>query len=285
MYPERSIWTQSTTLDAYHGEWTDTLRQMLKDCGCKTMIPVKIYSFYDGSIRAKYRIVIQLPMELGLSMAMSSGEARTQMSAFQIAVVAAVTMIRQYKAKELRGTTFLPIPHSGEKDEPMTDHYRLAKKDPAAVARYMDRCRALLSSFYGTHQTLVSELGVALEDFTDPHKAQELRRKLAQEGKNPQPIPTVTAAYEEEPIPKTPTYYPYSSDRYEAEKEVCDMSDSEVPIENSTGWRWGDDTYSGNPSGYDGGDEVTSQFHTAYHTTEVGAGSRNPGEYEKNLTQ
>src|SRR3954471_3506245 len=80
MYPERSIWTQSTTLDAYHGEWTDTLRQMLKDCCCKTMIPMKIYSFYDGSIRAKYRIIIQLPMELGLSMAMPSGEARTKMS-------------------------------------------------------------------------------------------------------------------------------------------------------------------------------------------------------------
>src|SRR4051812_42314537 len=115
---------------------------------------------------------------------MPSREARTQMSAFQIAIVEAVTMIRRHKNNELRGTSFLPIPHSGEKEGPMTDHYHLANKDLTAATRYMDRCRALLSSFYGTHQTLVSELGVALEDFTDPHKVHELRRKLAQEGKN-----------------------------------------------------------------------------------------------------
>ena len=104
MYPERTTWIQNTTLDAYHGEWTDILRQLLMDCGCPTMIPVKIYSYYDGSIRAKYCIVIKLPTELGLSAAMPAGEARTQMSAFQIAVVDAVTRIRQHKSKELRGT-------------------------------------------------------------------------------------------------------------------------------------------------------------------------------------
>ena len=110
----------------------------------------------------------------------------------------------------------MPIPHEGENQEPKIDHFALAKKDPAAAARYMDRCRALLSSFYSTHLTLVSELGVALEDFTDPQKAQELRRKLAHEGKNPKPIPSVNAADEEEPVPKSPTYFPYSPERYEA---------------------------------------------------------------------
>ena len=77
MYPEHTTWVQNTTLDACHGEWTDILQQLLMDCGCPTMIPVKIYSYYDGSIRAKYRIAIKLPIELGLSAAMPAGEART----------------------------------------------------------------------------------------------------------------------------------------------------------------------------------------------------------------
>ena len=77
MYPERTTWVQNMTLDASHGEWTDTLRQLLMDCGCPTMIPVKIYSYFDGSIQAKYRIIIKLPIELGLSAAMLAGEART----------------------------------------------------------------------------------------------------------------------------------------------------------------------------------------------------------------
>ena len=54
-------------------------------------------------------------------------------------------------------------------------------------------------------RSLVSELGVAIEDFTDPQKAQELRKKLAHEAKHPKPIPSVNDAYEEEPVPKSPT--------------------------------------------------------------------------------
>ena len=56
------------------------------------------------------------------------------------------------------------------------------------------------------------------------------------------------------------------------------MSNSELPIENSTGWRFGDDTYSENLSGYEAGEEVTSHYASSYHTTAMGSVPTNLGD-------
>ena len=64
-------------------------------------------------------------------MAMPDGEARTQGAAFDIAAVRAITLIRECKTEELRGTDFMPIPHSERENDQKIDHYSFARNEPA----------------------------------------------------------------------------------------------------------------------------------------------------------
>ena len=175
MYPERTIRRLNTSLEAFKGEWPEILRQLLKEFGCTTKIPVKIFTYHDGRIFVKYRVALKLPTALGLNVQMPDGEARTQGAAFDIAVVRAITLIRELKAREIRNMAFIPIPHQERENDQKVDHYFLAKNEPAIAARYMDRCQALLGSFYDTHRTLVAELERVLGDLTDPQKVQEFK--------------------------------------------------------------------------------------------------------------
>jgi hypothetical protein len=45
------------------------------------------------------------------------GEARNLAVAFQIAIIEAITKIREHKAKHLIGTSFISIPHDSEDTE------------------------------------------------------------------------------------------------------------------------------------------------------------------------
>ena len=127
------------------------------DCRCRTRIPVKIYSYHDGRVLAKYRIVLVLPTELGLGGLLPSGEALTMRTAIEIALVEAVTRIREHKLQEI-GPAFVVVPHEAQGNEPPLDHLSLVRDDPVGAARFMDRYWALLSSYHSTHKALVREM-------------------------------------------------------------------------------------------------------------------------------
>ena len=100
-YPPRNVQVMNRTLNDYRGDWTDNLRQLLWSLDCESILLVKIYSYYDGQVLAKYRVMIMLPKKLGLKGEMPSGEARCMASAYQIAVTTAITMIREHKPQAI----------------------------------------------------------------------------------------------------------------------------------------------------------------------------------------
>ena len=54
-------------LKDHSGGWAKILKGQLLALSCATDIPVKIYSYFDGNILAKYRVVIELLEKLGSS--------------------------------------------------------------------------------------------------------------------------------------------------------------------------------------------------------------------------
>jgi hypothetical protein len=101
--PARTVRVSESKLNSYLGVWTDILRQLLKTFGYSSNVVVKVFSYFDGSILAKYHVVIHLPVELGLHVILPYGEARSSALAYEIAIVEAITSIRTHKAKELAG--------------------------------------------------------------------------------------------------------------------------------------------------------------------------------------
>jgi hypothetical protein len=88
----------------------------LKTLGYSSNVEVKVFSYFDGSILAKYRMIIHLPVELGLPVILPYGEARGSALAYEIAIVEEITSIRTHKAKERANTIFMTIP-CGDFDE------------------------------------------------------------------------------------------------------------------------------------------------------------------------
>jgi hypothetical protein len=101
-------------LDEYDGNLSDLLRGILQECGCETRIPVKKYAYYEGRVFQKYKVGIMLPAKLGMSVVMPAGEAHTVSTAYKIAVMKAITDIREHKMEKLLGTKFTHIPHDEE---------------------------------------------------------------------------------------------------------------------------------------------------------------------------
>jgi hypothetical protein len=64
--PARTVRVSESKLNSYLGEWTEILRQLLKTLAYSFNVAVKVFSYFDGCILAKYRVVIHLPVELGL---------------------------------------------------------------------------------------------------------------------------------------------------------------------------------------------------------------------------
>ncbi|KAK1608605.1 hypothetical protein QYE76_032278 [Lolium multiflorum] len=100
-FPKRTLRQVEGWLGDYEGPLTDLLRGMLKELHCETRIPVLKYIYYDGEIVAKYRVSVQLPMQLEMSRIMPYGEAKTFTTSFHMAIFKAILEIRQHKSVEL----------------------------------------------------------------------------------------------------------------------------------------------------------------------------------------
>ena len=83
---------------------------------------MKIFTYYDGDVIAKYRVSIPLPQEIGSCYLEPYGEARRSSIAFEIAVLEAITTIRDVKAKELVGTVFTATPLGDREERDNRDH-------------------------------------------------------------------------------------------------------------------------------------------------------------------
>jgi hypothetical protein len=102
-----------------------------------------------------------------MSVIMPAGEARTVSVAYKIAVMKAITDIREHKTEQLLHTKFTQIPHNEEGEDPRRDSYKFVKKHPYAAAEHMDRCKHLLSVFYHVHGALVGEIQSLVEEITE----------------------------------------------------------------------------------------------------------------------
>ncbi|KAK1698461.1 hypothetical protein QYE76_015158 [Lolium multiflorum] len=181
-----------------------------------------------------------------MSVVMPAGEARTINTAYHIAIMKAITDIREHKTKELIGSEFAHIPHMEEEDDPMLNHFKLAKRKPTEAAKYMDNSRNLLSLFFQLNRHLSGAIDTVLEEFTEPKE--ETKGKEPMEGEVHTPVYSAGDFIsidhpEQQTTPITPRYFPSSSHGgYEGGEESGNNQRSETPIENSTGWRWGSDT-------------------------------------------
>jgi hypothetical protein len=174
-----------------------------------------------------------------------SREGRGETAAYHEAVVRAIATIREYRAVELVGTTFAAIPHDALMDEPVIDHDVLVKKKPKFAARLLDRYRKMVGSLYNTHQVIVEDKAEMLDDLTDTTRRQEraqLTRKES-EGSHFSPVgekhsyPTQPGPSRYSPTPE-PIHYPVITSSMEAKQGLKEVSESELPIENSDGWRF-----------------------------------------------
>jgi hypothetical protein len=152
--PSRTVQVRDVTLDEYDGNLSDMLRG-------------KKYAYYEGRVFQKYRVGIMLPAKLGMSVIMPAGEARPVSVAYKIAVMKAITDIREHKIEQLLGTKFTHIPHDEEGEDPRWDSYKFAKKYPHAAVEHMDRCKHLLSVFYHVLRALVGEIQSLVEEITE----------------------------------------------------------------------------------------------------------------------
>jgi hypothetical protein len=107
-----------------------------------------------------------LPAKLGMSVIMPAEEACTISVAYKIAVMKAITDIREHKTEKLLGTKFTHIRHNEEGEDPCRDSYKFAKRHPHAAAEHMDRCKHLLSVFYHVHGALVGEIQSLVDEIT-----------------------------------------------------------------------------------------------------------------------
>lgn len=248
MAPKRKILRKEMSLDQFDDGMTEQLRQLLRAFDCETNLSVRILTHKDGKILAKYEVSIKLPEKLGLMPLLPTGEARNRTAAYHVAVVEAVTAIRERKAKFLVGTSFTSIPHDTIDRELKLDHLTLVKNNPVLASKYLDRYRDLVGSLYHTHQLLVEDQMATLEDFTHPQKRQELWEKLDKEASGSHTT-VVADSHRKSPAPKQsrysptpePIHYPVISASYEAPQSSWGISDTELLIENSTGWRFGSD--------------------------------------------
>jgi hypothetical protein len=134
----------------------------LKTLGYSSNVVVKVFSYFDGSILAKYRVVIHLPVELGPPVILPYGEARSSALAYEIAIVEAITSIRTHKAKELARMVFMSIPCGYFDERVQLDHFTFVKAEPEVVAHYLDRCATVIASFYDIHDNMVNEIDTLL---------------------------------------------------------------------------------------------------------------------------
>ena len=116
---------------------------------------------------------------------MPAGEARTTQTAYHIAIMRAITDIREHKTKELMGSEFSHIPHMEEEDYPMLNHFKFAKRKPAEAAKYMDNSRNLLSLFFQLNRHLSGAIDTMLEEFNEPKEENKGKETMENEVHTP----------------------------------------------------------------------------------------------------
>jgi hypothetical protein len=136
--PARTVRVSESKLNSYLGECTKILRQLLKTLGYSSNVVVKVFSYFDGCILAKYRVVIHLPVELGLPIIFPYADARSSALAYEMAVVEVITSIRTHKVKELAGMIFMSIPCGDFNERVHLDHLTFVKAKPEVAACYLD---------------------------------------------------------------------------------------------------------------------------------------------------
>jgi hypothetical protein len=113
------------------------------------------------------------------------------------------------------------------------------------AARLLDGYRKMVRSLYNTHQVLVEDKADMLEDLTDTTSRQEIAQMTRQESEGSHFSPTVgTHRDPTQPGPSRyspapePIHYPIITSSMEAHQGFRGVSNSELPIENSNGWRF-----------------------------------------------
>jgi hypothetical protein len=167
------------------------------------------------------------------------------MASYHEAVVRAIATIREYEAADLSGTIFTAIPHDSLLEEMALDHTTLVKKKPKMAARLLDRYRKMVGSLYNTHQVLVKDKAEMLENLTDTTRRQEIAQRTRQESEGShfsstvgtRRDPTQHGPSRYSPTPE-PIHYPITTSSMEAQQGLRGVYDSELPIENSDGWRF-----------------------------------------------
>ncbi|KAK1679770.1 hypothetical protein QYE76_040618 [Lolium multiflorum] len=250
-FPKRTLRQVEGWLGDYEGPLTDLLRGMLKELHCETRIPVFKYIYYDGEIVAKHRVSVQLPMRLEMSRIMPYGEAKTFTTAFHMAIFKAILEIRQHKSVELLCSEYSHIPHAEEDEDPALNHLLMANKHPEVAAQHMDSCKSLLTTMYLLHVKMVGEIDHMLAEFTDPDKVQARMHDLRAQPQYTTPFfslnnPVDWSGQATQRDPLTPNFvphYPHVSASYDSGyggDNSWNLNCSESPIENSTGWRFGE---------------------------------------------
>jgi hypothetical protein len=232
-----------------------------------------------------------------MSVVMPAGEARTVSTTYKIAVMKAITDIREHKTKKLLGTKFTHIPHDEEGEDPYRDSYKFAKRHPHAAAEHMDRCKHLLSVFYHVHGALVGEIQSLVDEITEPTHTGETSGPprvhtpwhTGETSGPPQaPTPAFSAGdfinldeeddpeeweFETEAEPEMPrAHFAHGSTGagYEAGMESWGMPHNDSFGGNSMGWHFGEYMgTAGDPIPCDSEHEVTSQFRVAHRARDV----------------
>ena len=218
-YLERNIRVREATLGrgVFQGNWVQILEEMMEHLGVKVPVGIKIMSFYDGTIRAKYRVALILPKELEVGTRMPYGEARHVETAFQIAILEAITEIRTKRFKNLEGTQFHSLPSDYYRRETEVDHLAFTKTNPVETALYLDSCMRLIRTYHRTYKMVTEELESLIESYTDPAENQERRRAMEYE-----------AACDHHEPPSTPQPYIHSV-TYEPETPVFQFTSDSPP--------------------------------------------------------
>jgi hypothetical protein len=236
-----------------------------------------------------------------MSVIMPAGEACTVSVAYKIAVMRAITDIREHKTEKLLGTKYTHIPHDKEGEDPCRDSYKFAKRHPHAAAEHMDRCKHLLSVFYHVHRALVGEIQSLVDEITEstptpwctgetsgPPRVHTPWHTGETSGPPRAPTPAFSTGdfinldeeidpeereFEPEAKPEMPpAHFAHGSTGagYEAGLESWGMPHNDSLGENSMVWRFGE--YMGtteDPIPCDSEHEVTSQFRVVHRTGDV----------------
>ena len=219
-YPKRTVRKSETWLGDYGGSLTDLLRGMLSELGCETRIPVLKYIYYDGDVVAKCRVGVQLPKELGMSIIMPYGEAKTLTTAYHMAIFSAILELRQHKTTDFLCSEYSHVPHAEEDEDPSLNNLLMAQKHPEVAAHQMDSCKSLLTTLYLLHMKMVEEVTHMLSEFTDPDKVQARMHDLREQPQHTTPYFSLNSFIDlsdqvpksEPPTPNFVPHYPHVSE-------------------------------------------------------------------------